>query len=209
MIERSTRYSIEDGELYAIVLKLMGNNICEVLCIDGETRTCVIRKKFSGKGKRDNLLSRGKWILIGLREWQITNKEKEKCDLLEVYTDFNKEMIIKNSRYDFRPFLTLMQEEGCIDMDSIQFINERESNIKYENNSLNELKKMDSNVVYSNLINSSDEDDNDVIDDGKDLEKVEDGDESIELGELKKFGDVNKDVAEMISGMDLIDPNDI
>ena len=95
VIERSTRYSIEDGELYAIVLKLMGNNICEVLCIDGETRTCVIRKKFSGKGKRDNLLSRGKWILIGLREWQITNKEKEKCDLLEVYTDFNKETLDK------------------------------------------------------------------------------------------------------------------
>ena len=64
---KATRFSSDPAELYAIVNKLMGGNICEVLCIDGLTRTCIIRKKFSGKGRRNNFLSKGKWILIGLR----------------------------------------------------------------------------------------------------------------------------------------------
>ena len=68
MSNRATRFASETGEVYAIVTKLMGNNICEVLCIDGRERLCVIRGKFLGKGKRDNILSRGKWILIGLEQ---------------------------------------------------------------------------------------------------------------------------------------------
>ena len=51
-----------EGQEYAKVTKLLGNNNCEVLGIDGEIRMCVIRKKFSGKGKRDNLLYKGKYF---------------------------------------------------------------------------------------------------------------------------------------------------
>ena len=91
-VQRATRYAIEKEELYAVVNKIMGNNICEVLCIDGVIRLCVIRGKFSGKGKRDNLLVRGKWILIGIRSWEVTTKDKQKCDLLEVYNDNDKDM---------------------------------------------------------------------------------------------------------------------
>ena len=32
-----------------------------------------IRGKFLGKGKRDSVLSKGKWILVGLREWENNN----------------------------------------------------------------------------------------------------------------------------------------
>ena len=44
---------------------MLGGTNCEVLCIDGKTRQCIIRNKFCGKGKRDNWLTRGKWILVG------------------------------------------------------------------------------------------------------------------------------------------------
>ena len=75
---RATRFACEKEEVYAIVTKMMGNNICEVLCIDGCQRQCVIRGKFLGKGKRDNILARGKWVLIGLREWEVTKERKGK-----------------------------------------------------------------------------------------------------------------------------------
>ena len=106
--DRSTRYAIEDGEIYAVVTKMMGNNICQVICIDGKTRLCIIRRKFTGKGKRDNFLVRGKWVLVGLRDWEVVKEDKEKCDLLEVYSDYNKEMLIKNTNEDFQPFIFLI-----------------------------------------------------------------------------------------------------
>ena len=88
--QKATRFAIDSGEVYAIINKILGGNMCEVLCIDGIIRNCIIRGKFSGKRKRDNILTRGKWVLVGLRDWEITAKEKQKCDLLEVYTDVDK-----------------------------------------------------------------------------------------------------------------------
>ena len=120
--ERSTRFSTDKDEVYAVVNKMLGSNMCEVLGIDGKTRLCVIRGKFSGKGKRDNRLGRGKWILIGLRSWEVTSKEKEKCDLLEVYNDNDKDKLIKNSKESFRIFLSVTEEDQQIDHDQVQFI---------------------------------------------------------------------------------------
>lgn len=130
---RATRIATEKGELYAIVNKMMGNNICQVLCIDGYERLCVIRGKFLGKGKRDNILSKGKWILVGLREWEVTKKDKEKCDLLEVYNDYDKDKLIKNNKVDFSIFLSMAKESNIDDYDTnIQFTNE--DNIIFSDN---------------------------------------------------------------------------
>jgi initiation factor 1A len=128
---RATRFALDKAEVYAIVTKLMGGNICEVLCIDGSHRLCVIRGKFSGKGKRDNILCRGKWILVGLRDWEITTKEngKEKCDLLEVYNDADKEKLIKNTKENFRVFLPVVSIDNEIDDSQVQFINDREDEL--------------------------------------------------------------------------------
>ena len=38
----------------------------------------------------------GSWILVGLREWEVgkdDSKKLENCDLLEVYTDYDKEKL--------------------------------------------------------------------------------------------------------------------
>ena len=95
------------------------------MCIDGYQRSCVIRGKFLGKGKRDNILSKGKWILVGLRDWENSNKgnEKEKCDLLEVYSDMDKQRLQNDNTIDFSGFLKNEQIENELD-DSIKFTNE-------------------------------------------------------------------------------------
>ena len=81
------RVAIEEGEIYAVVTKLLGNAMIDVLCIDGTQRICIIRNKFRGRGKRDNCVAIGTWLLIGKRDWEIVDgNKKEKCDLLEVYT---------------------------------------------------------------------------------------------------------------------------
>ena len=83
------RVSEDAEEVYAIATKMLGNNMLHCHCIDNVVRLCHIRGKFTGRGKRDNIVNMGTWLLIGLREWntnQITKKMQE-CDLLEVYRD--------------------------------------------------------------------------------------------------------------------------
>ena len=81
------RLAIEEGEIYAVVTKHLGNAMIDVMCVDGKTRLCIIRNKFRGRGKRDNCISVGNWVLVGAREWENEDSNKKiKCDLLEVYT---------------------------------------------------------------------------------------------------------------------------
>ena len=97
------RVSEDEGELYAIVTKMLGNGMFHCHCIDGTVRLGHIRGKFTGRGKRDNMVEGGKWVLIGLREWDVPSekssslsKGKEKmqqCDLLEVYSDIDKQRL--------------------------------------------------------------------------------------------------------------------
>lgn len=88
------RVSNDELEVYAQVDKNLGNGMCHVVCEkDGKTRLCHIRGKFRGRGKRDNTISTGSWVLVGLRDYETErdNSEKlENCDLLEVYDDMDK-----------------------------------------------------------------------------------------------------------------------
>lgn len=147
MSDRVTRFACDEGEIYAVVQRILGNNMCEVLAIDGTNKLCVIRGKFSGKGKRDNCLAKGTWVLIGIREWEITSKHKQKCDLLEVYSDFDKEKLIKNSNENFTPLLGVSNDFENND-DIIKFVNTREdllenSDEELEFNELEENKEKD------------------------------------------------------------------
>ena len=154
---RSTRFAVEEGEIYAVVQRMLGNNNCEVLCIDGTTKLCIIRGKFLGKGKRDNNLSRGVWILVGTRDWQVTSKEKEKCDLLEVYNDNDKEKLIKNSKQSFRIFLSVTDD--CHDIDQIKFINDREEELyEFEEKSDNNSNHEDDENLSGDNVSDTDED---------------------------------------------------
>ena len=95
--QKATRYAKEAGEIYACVTRLFGGSNCEVKCVDNKTRLCVIRNKFRGRGKKDNTLAIGVWVLIGIRDWETTPENKlPKCDLLEVYSNTDK-IRLKNS----------------------------------------------------------------------------------------------------------------
>ena len=102
--QKATRYAKEAGEIYAWVTRLFGGSNCEVKCVDNKTRLCVIRNKFRGRGKKDNTLAIGVWVLIGIRDWETTPENKlPKCDLLEVYSNTDK-IRLKNLNYGFWRF---------------------------------------------------------------------------------------------------------
>jgi initiation factor 1A len=96
---KKTRVSLDELEVYGCVTSILGGANCSVKCVDGEDRLCIIRGKFrGGKGKRGNMLCRGVWVLVGIREWSsdgASDKESRKCDLLEVYNDFDKQELKK------------------------------------------------------------------------------------------------------------------
>jgi len=99
------RISEDECEVYAMVEKMLGNGMCHVLCDDGMTRLCHIRGKFRGRGKRDNNVENGSWLLVGLREWDLEKKDETKmqnCDLLEVYQDRDRNELkttVKNVKW--------------------------------------------------------------------------------------------------------------
>lgn len=122
---KALRVSEDPLELYAQVTKNLGNGMCHVLCIDNNTRLCHIRGKFRGRGKKDNFIGMGSWLLIGLREWEAGKESTGKmanCDLLEVYTDHNKEMLKKIPNQNWNLFST--QDATPSAEDEIEFTEE-------------------------------------------------------------------------------------
>lgn len=93
----ATRFSQDEFEYYAQVVSTLGNGMCHVMCRDGKKRLCHIRGKFRGRGMRDNMVKNGVWVLVGGRDFEAerTNDDKklENCDLLEVYSDLDKERL--------------------------------------------------------------------------------------------------------------------
>jgi translation initiation factor 1A len=89
--DRPLRVSENVNEMYAIVEKYHGESMCDVLCIDGVIRLMHIRGKFKGRGKRDNVVDKTSWLLVGIRDYETVKEgKKQNCDLLEVYTDNEK-----------------------------------------------------------------------------------------------------------------------
>jgi len=92
--QQKVRRATEIGEMYAAITKIFGGTSCKIICIDGVTRDCIIRRKFnSAGGKRQNMLSIGTWVLVGLRDWEVRANGDQKCDLLEVYSASEKDRL--------------------------------------------------------------------------------------------------------------------
>ena len=92
------RFSEDPAEIYAQAVKICGGAICRVTDIAGVEMNCHIRGKFRGRGKRDNLIGPGTWLLVGLREWEKEASAGKllNCDLIEVYSESDKDKL-KNS----------------------------------------------------------------------------------------------------------------
>ena len=103
------RASEDPAEIYAQAVKIMGGAICRVADLYGKELNCHIRGKFRGRGKRDNTIIAGTWLLVGLREWEQLPSEGKllNCDLIEVYSEADK-CRLKNAitDVDWSPFIT-------------------------------------------------------------------------------------------------------
>lgn len=104
---KRTRVSLEDGEIYAKVTAVLGNGMCHVLCLKNVKRLCFFRGKFKGKGKRDNSVGPGRWLLVGIRDYESEKTDKlPNCDLLEVYSDHDMEWLKQQPNLNFSSFMS-------------------------------------------------------------------------------------------------------
>ena len=97
--EGGLRVAQEEGEIYAQAVKVMGGSIASAIDIEGNPLRAHIRGKFRGRGKRDNFIGPGTWLLVGLHTWEAEKTsadEVRNCDILEVYNDSDKTRL-KNS----------------------------------------------------------------------------------------------------------------
>ena len=102
---KTVRVAQDQGEMYATVSKMLGNCMCGVLCYDGRNRLCIIRKKFTGRRKTDNIVSAGGLVLVGVHDYGGTvsgggggggggsRAPLQRCDLLYVYNDQEREKL--------------------------------------------------------------------------------------------------------------------
>ena len=122
------RISTNEYEKYSQVIKLLGNGMCHVLCDDNITRMCHIRGKFRGRGKRDNFVKTGSLLLVGIREYESGGDKKklQNCDLLEVYSDQDKEKLKQTvTNINWRMLsANLMTNEAVNEVEDVQFIDD-------------------------------------------------------------------------------------
>lgn len=98
--DNTLRVPQEEGEIYAQAVKVMGGSIASAIDIEGKPLRAHIRGKFRGRGKRDNFIGPGTWLLVGLHTWETDKSSKHdeirNCDILEVYNENDKNRL-KNS----------------------------------------------------------------------------------------------------------------
>jgi initiation factor 1A len=143
---KQLRVAVEDGERYAVVSKMLGNGMCYVRLLDGSAgdRLCIIRNKFKGRGKRDNILDSGSWVLIGMREW---SSKQDTCDLLEVYNHGERDRLMKNE-----PCFKSVAVES--DADSSSSSANAHSTVQFADSAT---------LKYSNMVKGQDDDDDDLV----------------------------------------------
>jgi initiation factor 1A len=165
---RTLRMSKEDAEMYAVVDTMYGNGMCNVVCLDSKERLCIIRRKFKGRGKRDNMISLGSWVLVGLRDWEVIREgKKPKCDLLEVYNDNEKEQLLKRCKEDLTPLVNIMKTNGEQDNDGDVFEFVDDQTLVYQDLldvSSNHKKSSSNNKSGGGSVQDDMEQDNGVID---------------------------------------------
>lgn len=80
----SARIRVPEDELeeIAIVTRIFGGCLVEVMTHTGRQLQCRIRGKFSGRSMRRNFVTRDSVILVGLRDWE---SKPTMCDMLMSY----------------------------------------------------------------------------------------------------------------------------
>ena len=118
----------EEGQEYALVIKLLGNCRVQCLCGDGQTRICHIRGKF----QKRVWISNNDIVLVSVRDFQ-----EEKGDIIYKY---NADEI------------QLLKEEGCLLMDDSLFSTEETSHKEGSNGGYFENDDDDTLLLTEQLV---------------------------------------------------------
>jgi hypothetical protein len=106
---QDVRKAVDASEMYAVVSKIYSSQRCSVIGADGNTYQCTIRGKFLKNKRSGDGLVNGAWILIGFYEWEVRSDGSKKCDLLEIYSNMEKD---KLKQLEARHLAELMKLEG-------------------------------------------------------------------------------------------------
>ena len=165
--DRRIRFAEEVEELYAVVTKLFGNGMAEVKCIDNKDRLCIFRKKFKGRSKRDNMVSLGTVVLVGIRNWEVTasdSKKLDKCDLLEVYSSADVGKLKKMASWEDWSVLAGACElfgPKFEETDGMEFVDQQVLEYKEEGGK-KQRQTMSMAEIYAGISDSSDDEGNDL-----------------------------------------------
>ena len=153
-VSTKLRLAKEDGEMYAKVTKLFGNGMAEILCNDKVARLLIIRRRFKGRNKRDNMIAMNSIVLVGIRNWEVRmGNKKEKADLLYVYSDHQLENLQKKAT-DINPAILniggteeddngfeITEKPDWVADDETQFIGENTKVSDNDSNNKSEVKQ--------------------------------------------------------------------
>jgi translation initiation factor IF-1 len=178
---KQLRVATDEAEKYAVVSKMLGNGMCYVrLLSGGGERLCIIRNKFKGRGKRDNIIESGSWVLIGMREW---SSKQDTCDLLEVYNPNERDRLLKNEPC-FKSVTAEANSSGSaasIASSSVQFADS--TTMKYSsmlNKRGSDEDDEDESMMQPRVYDMPPSDDEDDDDDDEDQEDEDEEDEDEE-----------------------------
>jgi translation initiation factor IF-1 len=115
------RLATNEFEIYAQVTKFWGGKRFDVIDISGKKRMCTIPQKFSGRNAKDNRIALNTWVLIGERQWQVS--ETPVYDLLEVYSETEKHYLKKSVHANWQIFES-DEKTKASGSDMIEFGNE-------------------------------------------------------------------------------------
>lgn len=152
--ETELRMAVEEGECYAIVKKIYGNGMCDVMCNDAKNRLCIIRNKFKGKGKSHNSIDVGKWLLVGVRDWEVRTDKSQKCDVLFVYNNEDVDRLKRKNNIDFTPLYQVMKDIDKNTIDDVYIMQSEE--IEYNEIQNNENDDNTQTTISQNNFNIDD-----------------------------------------------------
>ena len=123
----------DDLEKIAVVSKLYGNGMCQVLTTDSPQLDlmCHIRGKFRGRSKKHNMLSVNSRIVIGLREWENPYKNADLISVLSTYEDSTVQTGNSKNPSNTDSFV-FSNEDVDETLDVLPQKNPDSSNVKYE-----------------------------------------------------------------------------
>ena len=129
---QDVRKATDASEMYAAVTKIYSSQRCSVLGADGNTYQCTIRGKFLKNKRSSEGLVNGAWVLIGFYDWEVRSDGSKKCDLLEIYSNLEKDKLKQLETRHLAVLIKMDGEAGNCTFSSFHIEKEEESSASDE-----------------------------------------------------------------------------